>query len=218
MGNIALEIPCPENRNGRVIVTEPRNKRRLPGNQVKGIVEFYKSIPDVSGKIGIEIGCFWGESSEVAAQFLKYLWCVDLWDDLATTPKDRLVFLERMRQFRNVAVLDMSSHEAVRIVKDQVFDLVYIDAAHDFKNVSRDILSWFPKVAAGGYIGGHDYNKGHIAVRTAVDFLLGPPTCRFCDGSWLFRKTPELTKHFEDWQGRLDEVKPEPPELLPKTK
>jgi len=175
MSNIALEIACQESRSGSVVATKPRNKRRIAGHQTLGIVDFYKSIPNLAEKIGIEVGCFWGESSEIAAQFLKYLWCVDCWEDGATTDTDRLVFLERMKSHRNVAVLDMPSHKAARFFRDEVFDLVYIDAAHDFANVSRDIVLWFPKIKLGGYIGGHDYNEGHVAVRAAVDVILNTP-------------------------------------------
>jgi len=218
MSTIALEIACPESRCGRVVVTEPRRKRRIAGNQVKGLVDFYKSIPDVGKKVGVEIGCFWGESSEIAAQFLKYLWCVDCWSDLATSDPDRLVFLERMKRFRNVAILDMPSHKAAQAVTDQYFDLAYFDALHDFPNVSRDIVSWYPKIKMGGWIGGHDYNEGHAGVRGAVDFLLGIPDTRFRGANWLSRKTPELAKHFESHRDRLSEVRRVPPELKPKEK
>ena len=35
---------------------------------------------------------------------------------------------------------------------------VYIDAAHDYQSVRRDLAAWWPKVRAGGVFSGHDYH------------------------------------------------------------
>lgn len=38
-------------------------------------------------------------------------------------------------------------------------DLVFLDAAHDYKNVRTDIEAWLPVVKSGGIIAGHDFDK-----------------------------------------------------------
>lgn len=55
---------------------------------------------------------------------------------------------------------------------DEQFDLVFIDAAHDYDNASRDIELWWPKVAPGGYLGGHDYrmDKAFGVVEAVSEF------------------------------------------------
>ena len=40
---------------------------------------------------------------------------------------------------------------------DLHFDYVYVDARHDYKGVSLDLEAWWPKIAHGGFLAGHDY-------------------------------------------------------------
>ena len=50
------------------------------------------------------------------------------------------------------------------------FDLVFIDAEHSYAAIKEDIAAWFPKIKAGGWIGGHDYqNPKFPGVTTGVD-------------------------------------------------
>jgi len=54
----------------------------------------------------------------------------------------------------------LPSLEAAKLFVDGSLDLVFIDGAHDGKNVSADIRAWLPKVRKGGIISGHDYRPG----------------------------------------------------------
>lgn len=40
--------------------------------------------------------------------------------------------------------------------QDRSIDLVFVDAAHDFHSVSRDVRAWLPKIEKHGLIAGHD--------------------------------------------------------------
>jgi hypothetical protein len=58
-----------------------------------------------------------------------------------------------------VTPIKLPSLEAVKLYDDRSLDFVFIDAAHDYDNVKKDIIAWKPKVKLGGILAGHDYNK-----------------------------------------------------------
>ena len=62
-----------------------------------------------------------------------------------------------------------TSIEAAEVYPDDWFDVVYIDAAHDYDSVRADIDTWLPKVKPGGMICGHDYTAAWPGVIEAVD-------------------------------------------------
>lgn len=69
-----------------------------------------------------------------------------------------------------VRMLRMPSVAASTEVADGSCDAVFIDADHSREAVTADILAWWPKVRAGGWIGGHDYDYPRFpGVRAAVD-------------------------------------------------
>lgn len=61
-----------------------------------------------------------------------------------------------------------ASTDAARKVPDNSLDLVFIDAAHDYKNVLADIRAWWPKVKEGGMVTGHDFQHKFPGVHRAV--------------------------------------------------
>ncbi len=165
---------------------------RTPGNITDGLVKLYETA-DVQGKVGVEVGCAWGESAEIACQFLGHLFCVDPFSPGFKSNEPH--FKERMAGVPNHTHVKKPSHEACLDFADETFDIAYVDGMHEYPEAKRDLLCWFPKVKMGGWIGGHDYDyvvAGHASVIRAVDEVLGVPELRFVDASFLFRKTPEL--------------------------
>jgi predicted O-methyltransferase YrrM len=70
-----------------------------------------------------------------------------------------------------------------------LYDVVFIDALHDYESVKQDIDLWWPRVRPGGYLCGHDYNHKWPGVMRAVaerfdlmDVCLGP------DSMWWVQK------------------------------
>ena len=70
-------------------------------------------------------------------------------------------------------ILKMLSVEAAHLIVNESLDWVFIDADHTYIGASSDIEAWLPKVKKGGYISGHDYERGdcvpRFGVRKAVD-------------------------------------------------
>lgn len=50
------------------------------------------------------------------------------------------------------------SVEAAQKVADGSLDFVFVDGDHSYDGVLRDLLAWWPKVCATGWIGGHDFS------------------------------------------------------------
>ena len=87
------------------------------------------------------------------------------------------------RHHERAQFMVMSTHEASRMVPDESFDFVFIDADHSDKAVTQDIDDWLPKVRKGGWIGGHDYNHKFPGVIAAVDRAFGSRVKTFQPGS-----------------------------------
>jgi predicted O-methyltransferase YrrM len=83
-----------------------------------------------------------------------------------------------------VTPLRADSVEASKTVADGSVDCLFIDAAHDYESVKKDITAWLPKVKKGGILAGHDWSWH--GVRTAVQELLpnAVPTNEDC---WVYR-------------------------------
>jgi hypothetical protein len=76
-------------------------------------------------------------------------------------------FLKNLKAFAPYfQVIDRPSVEAAREFQDGSVHAVWIDGDHTYAAVYNDLDAWWPKVAAGGEIGGHDY--GFTSVSDAV--------------------------------------------------
>ncbi|MBC8442873.1 MAG: class I SAM-dependent methyltransferase [Proteobacteria bacterium] len=59
---------------------------------------------------------------------------------------------------------------ASEMFSDGFFDVVYIDALHNYKSIFADLHLWYPKVKGGGILSGHDYCKtSNCGVYSAVN-------------------------------------------------
>ncbi len=144
----------------------------------------------------VEVGSWCGHSMLAIADNMPedgIAWAVDTWRD---TPdmfpyndrcKDDPDFLfksfcqnigEVLLSTQRVRTIRMRSVDAAEFLvgidgqgtSPLLFDMIFIDAAHDYDNVKADILAWQKHLAPSGLLAGHDY--WHPGVVRAVNELL----------------------------------------------
>ena len=154
---ISYELYCLYN----YIIKRFRNVRPMIG---------YISKKNVDNKMlrGIEVGVSVGVNALSILNNLpvERLYLVDNYRD---DPKHLLFVFKKLCPFlNNIKFLHMDSLFAVKLMKDNYFDFVYIDGGHSYEDVKDDIVAWYPKVKSGGVIGGHDFVWGHVGLCKAV--------------------------------------------------
>jgi len=133
----------------------------------------------------VEVGCWQGRPTTVLADNTEgKVFAVDHWlgseehqEFLRDKPEDYVLKLwEKNLRYH------LASHKVYKIQgyshiiaahwlkNKQLFDMVFIDASHDYANVKRDIQCWEPLVIKGGTLCGHDY--GYPPVTKAVQELV----------------------------------------------
>ena len=72
-----------------------------------------------------------------------------------------------------ITLIIADSVQASRLFSNASLEWVHLDGRHDYASVKNDILAWLPKVKAGGWLSGDDYDKVKWPeVIEAVDELL----------------------------------------------
>jgi hypothetical protein len=149
----------------------------------------------------VELGSHAGESASIFATF-------PMWSAIALVDKwlnepAYLLCRQRMQNDINAGRVTMhrslSAHAAseAAVCAAGPPHFVYIDAAHDYDSVCADLAAWYPKLALGGLIGGHDYISAWPGVIRAVDEFRAMHSLdivTFPDGSYVLRKGLELKK------------------------
>jgi hypothetical protein len=159
-----------------------------------------------------EIGVNKAETSKIFRELFPQanLFLIDPWqltpDYLhSATPISRKIkhydkaFHTVTNQFKDdprVTILRMTSQEAIAHTP-AAFDLVFIDANHEYMHVKRDILAWLPKVRPGGLLAGHDYAPEipmFSGVKHAVDEIFGNKVMLGKDRLWI-HKVEEIPRN-----------------------
>jgi predicted O-methyltransferase YrrM len=103
--------------------------------------------------------------------------CVDTWEFIPTSieiTEEQCVglydtFLQNIEPVKHVInIIRSLSWDAAKLYNDKSLDFVFIDAAHDYESVSKDLKEWFPKIKQNGIIAGHDYHY-NVGVFPAVN-------------------------------------------------
>lgn len=134
----------------------------------------------------VEVGSWMGRSTRALADNTKgTVRAVDTWNGseehlscgiLDGKPKGWLFdeFLKNTADAINLSPFQMMSSEAARTfgADGLSFDLIFLDASHDYENVKSDIEAWIPLLKEGGILAGHDYDPQFPGVIRAVNELV----------------------------------------------
>jgi predicted O-methyltransferase YrrM len=119
-----------------------------------------------------EIGCYMGRSSMALTATNGIVYCVDTWNGSEEDPDGEKTKIAPMSEVYKSFVKNLwneitagkvihlrcDSLQAAEIFKElgYTFDLIFIDAGHDYEYVTADIKAWLPLLDKGGVMIGHD--------------------------------------------------------------
>lgn len=120
-------------------------------------------------------------------------YAVDTWKKMETEDyhddlqfKDDALYLEFLETITPISDIVIpargTSLEVCMTFPDKYFDIVFIDACHDYPCIKSDLLNWLPKVKDGGIISGHDI--GFPGVSQAVSETFESDKINIQELSW----------------------------------
>jgi predicted O-methyltransferase YrrM len=163
---------------------------------LQDMIDYINTIKPTSKMRIIEIGSYVGESTLMFAKAFKQVISIDPFmndydlEDLSCqhAPFD-IVYKEFLRNtinIPNIKSIRETSEKAFSILKEEKWDVVYIDGLHTAAGVCYDIEHYKTIIKSGGFICGHDYGWGNI--RHAIgEHLDDKVDATFKDHSWIRR-------------------------------
>lgn len=119
----------------------------------------------------LELGSWKGRSTScLAANTTGIVVATDTWQgsvehhaELKGKPTSGLwwAFQQNTSRYDNIWPLHANSLAAAKMISSGPtrFDLIFIDASHDYESVKADIEAWMPLLTPGGVLCGHDYMR-----------------------------------------------------------
>ena len=155
----------------------------LPDEDARALARMIHQFQDQHGHTPsvLEVGSWAGRSAIIMAKAGARVTCVDTWEGSKNDNGTQAYNGSHGRPLdvfrRNTAGLDIKAHvgkspDAARDFDDHSFDIVYIDAEHDYDSVMADIKAWMPK--ARHVLAGHDYHSFPDVARAVKDSGLSP--------------------------------------------
>jgi hypothetical protein len=166
-----------------------------------------------SGSHFIEVGVWKGMSASYMAveiinsgKKIKFD-CVDNWEFIENLQSDISqesfseniydTFLKNINPVQHIITpIKELSWDGAKHYEDNSLDFVFIDAAHDYESVKKDINAWFPKIKKGGIISGHDYAWSDDVKKAVDEFFVGKEIYE-TEGCWVyFTEVPLIEMNF----------------------
>lgn len=161
-----------------------------------------------SGYHFVEVGSWKGTSAAfLAVEIINSeknikLDCIDTWQGSSENidPKSKHfepLLLEKDGLYKNYTAniepvkhiinsIRVPSLEALKLYDDNTLDFVFIDAAHDYESVCKDIQGWLPKIRPGGLLAGHDWDCDEV--RQAVKDTLKTGFSGIGENVWISKR------------------------------
>src|SRR5512139_3639578 len=145
---------------------KPDTSRRLPWELLgTSRTIMAQCLNELGFRIGAEVGVAQGIHAKLLCENIPgvKLYAVDVWDHYSGYNEYRSKIHGYYEEAKmrlaphNAEIIKAFSADAVKQFKNGSLDFVFIDGAHDFKNVAIDVSEWIKKVRVGGVVYGHDY-------------------------------------------------------------
>lgn len=130
-----------------------------------------KKIPD--GGTYLEIGSYIGgslicvyEATKISGAKIKFI-------GIENNVRPKLY--KNTKSIPYLKIIGSRSDKAKGRIRNNSADLLFIDGAHHYEQVKRDILNYWPKLKIGGILLGHDYthHKQHQGIVKAANEAFG---------------------------------------------
>ena len=176
----------------------------LPNQKRIDVLKDVRNLIPKNGKI-LEVGCHVGFITNALLAYNIQVYAIDLWSNdyyneedggkggIIETNRNLGGELRVYQRFIHNAGKDLFKRvfplrgESVYLscYLDLQFDMIYIDAAHDYESVKKDILAWYPKLKKNGIMVGDDFSSP--GVKQAVDEIFKENKTVYAD-QWIVRK------------------------------
>ena len=162
--------------------------------QEEAVNSFRKAVDlSKSGLIWVAVSVRWAKSSSAVAKYITVIGVdtcrgsgpkVGAAKTITPAPFNREVVPSPVCLHKNlldcgfgdkIQLIISDSVAAARLFAEASLDWVHLDARHDYASVKADIEAWLPKIKAGGWLSGDDYNeqKWPDVVKAVGDLLPG---------------------------------------------
>lgn len=176
----------------------------VPGKRWDVLIWLLKNLPGEGlrpgrealqfSKPGIAIAEVGVENGNTSARLLEQLPQVVTHVGVDPYPNNDAQFeatKEKLDVFGRSSIVRLNSSDAAAFFPPESFDLVFLDARHDYYAVVEDVLAWSGRVKPGGILSGHDWNWLFPPVAQAIYRLastLLPKTVHISsDGVWWWQ-------------------------------
>lgn len=141
----------------------------------------------IDGDKFLEVGCFMGKSTAYLQQKIKEsgkdirVYVIDIFEAECAHHNDLIrengkgsslldIFIKNMKDLDlDPYTIRGRSDVMCHKLEDNYFQMIFIDAAHDYESVKADLNNFYPKLKSGGIFAGHDYGEKSCGVGQAVD-------------------------------------------------
>ena len=156
----------------------PTNSHFVEVGVWKGMSAAYMAVKIINSGKNIKFDCvdYWEYVDYLPDDIEKELFPENLYD----------TFLKNIEPVKHIInPIKELSWDGAKHYEDKSLDFIFIDAAHDYESVKKDINAWFPKLKPTGIIAGHDYTWC-VDVEKAVHEFFDKNKIYETEGCWIY--------------------------------